>query len=129
MIRRPPRSTLFPYTTLFRSELDRCAGRERLLLVVGMPGTVRPRELRIELAVRGAQPSLPDGRMRIERTLEHDLPALRVEHVQHGEKIGVASRRGDEKLERRRAGDLRLASQRRRREGDPFPHGVVRYGF
>src|SRR2546427_6409937 len=26
MIRRPPRSTLFPYTTLFRSELDRVAG-------------------------------------------------------------------------------------------------------
>src|SRR2546427_8017616 len=26
MIRRPPRSTLFPYTTLFRSEL--CAGRQ-----------------------------------------------------------------------------------------------------
>src|SRR5256885_8162963 len=30
MIRRPPRSTLFPYTTLFRSdvliELERCAG-------------------------------------------------------------------------------------------------------
>src|SRR3712207_8352586 len=25
MIRRPPRSTLFPYTTLFRS-LDRCVG-------------------------------------------------------------------------------------------------------
>src|SRR3712207_7430962 len=24
MIRRPPRSTLFPYTTLFRSLLDRC---------------------------------------------------------------------------------------------------------
>src|SRR5688572_31368979 len=23
MIRRPPRSTLFPYTTLFRSEIDR----------------------------------------------------------------------------------------------------------
>src|SRR5256885_9022403 len=29
MIRRPPRSTLFPYTTLFRSMLDleRCVGR------------------------------------------------------------------------------------------------------
>src|SRR3712207_7816679 len=26
MIRRPPRSTLFPYTTLFRSRLDRPAG-------------------------------------------------------------------------------------------------------
>src|SRR2546426_10562956 len=25
MIRRPPRSTLFPYTTLFRSEADCCA--------------------------------------------------------------------------------------------------------
>src|SRR5947209_13473568 len=25
MIRRPPRSTLFPYTTLFRSERDDCA--------------------------------------------------------------------------------------------------------
>src|SRR5258708_21733511 len=24
MIRRPPRSTLFPYTTLFRSQLHRC---------------------------------------------------------------------------------------------------------
>src|SRR2546425_2128299 len=29
MIRRPPRSTLFPYTTLFRSEGDLRATRER----------------------------------------------------------------------------------------------------
>src|SRR6202522_3460681 len=28
MIRRPPRSTLFPYTTLFRSRLHRRGGRE-----------------------------------------------------------------------------------------------------
>src|SRR3712207_7844049 len=28
MIRRPPRSTLFPYTTLFRSALDLGAGHE-----------------------------------------------------------------------------------------------------
>src|SRR3712207_8721203 len=28
MIRRPPRSTLFPYTTLFRSVVDRRAGQE-----------------------------------------------------------------------------------------------------
>src|SRR5258708_15768180 len=27
MIRRPPRSTLFPYTTLFRSEADVCGHR------------------------------------------------------------------------------------------------------
>src|SRR5476649_1471423 len=29
MIRRPPRSTLFPYTTLFRSLHQSCAGPER----------------------------------------------------------------------------------------------------
>src|SRR5438445_12267660 len=29
MIRRPPRSTLFPYTTLFRSRVRRCAARSR----------------------------------------------------------------------------------------------------
>src|SRR5438270_8650674 len=29
MIRRPPRSTLFPYTTLFRSGPDHCSGRPR----------------------------------------------------------------------------------------------------
>src|SRR2546425_6798653 len=31
MIRRPPRSTLFPYTTLFRSTLDRAAASRQIL--------------------------------------------------------------------------------------------------
>src|SRR3712207_9414122 len=31
MIRRPPRSTLFPYTTLFRSETDQHAGLTKLI--------------------------------------------------------------------------------------------------
>src|SRR2546426_11123297 len=31
MIRRPPRSTLFPYTTLFRSYLRRCSSFSRRL--------------------------------------------------------------------------------------------------
>src|SRR2546430_4439843 len=37
MIRRPPRSTLFPYTTLFRSrdDIDDAAGHGRAGLVVG----------------------------------------------------------------------------------------------
>src|SRR3712207_8289606 len=35
MIRRPPRSTLFPYTTLFRSELDRLAAVVRDLVRPG----------------------------------------------------------------------------------------------
>src|SRR3712207_8248901 len=36
MIRRPPRSTLFPYTTLFRSQLQREYG-DRGFTVVGVP--------------------------------------------------------------------------------------------
>src|SRR5690348_18196924 len=32
MIRRPPRSTLFPYTTLFRSHLARAGGHRKSLL-------------------------------------------------------------------------------------------------
>src|SRR6201994_5038140 len=36
MIRRPPRSTLFPYTTLFRSSVERAEGR-----VAGKPAVAR----------------------------------------------------------------------------------------
>src|SRR3712207_8068643 len=47
MIRRPPRSTLFPYTTLFRSpELRR-------------PGPVRPRRAARDDGRGGTRPSLP----------------------------------------------------------------------
>src|SRR3712207_7498336 len=37
MIRRPPRSTLFPYTTLFRSLREHLAGERRDLLAVRAP--------------------------------------------------------------------------------------------
>src|SRR5256885_13138977 len=45
MIRRPPRSTLFPYTTLFRSVLARCkhrAGKSRRDVVPGGAARDRP---------------------------------------------------------------------------------------
>src|SRR3712207_7828126 len=43
MIRRPPRSTLFPYTTLFRSPCHGLACRQRPTARVGAsPLTVRP---------------------------------------------------------------------------------------
>src|SRR2546430_9289021 len=35
MIRRPPRSTLFPYTTLFRSEVAKRIDRRRIVRVPG----------------------------------------------------------------------------------------------
>src|SRR2546426_5038778 len=44
MIRRPPRSTLFPYTTLFRSpRRNRCRGRSTLARTTGARPTAPPR--------------------------------------------------------------------------------------
>src|SRR3712207_7341991 len=39
MIRRPPRSTLFPYTTLFRSGSDTCVMTLRTQVRLPMPGS------------------------------------------------------------------------------------------
>src|SRR2546422_5710474 len=52
MIRRPPRSTLFPYTTLFRSVLLRTAE-------VSLPGVELHQDLRS--AVRGLCKGFPDS--------------------------------------------------------------------
>src|SRR3712207_8786244 len=41
MIRRPPRSTLFPYTTLFRSQADALAARELVLDRLAQPADRR----------------------------------------------------------------------------------------
>src|SRR3712207_7052996 len=50
MIRRPPRSTLFPYTTLFRSALTRVGDRWTLLVVDALlRGEKRFNELQDEL--------------------------------------------------------------------------------
>src|SRR5256885_12584864 len=50
MIRRPPRSTLFPYTTLFRSRadrrLDRCIGDVKLADAVPLGGVAAEIALR-----------------------------------------------------------------------------------
>src|SRR3712207_7861238 len=61
MIRRPPRSTLFPYTTLFRS------GRHLALLVVDhLPAGVVPPEDRVvhvlEVVARGGPQPEPPAR-------------------------------------------------------------------
>src|SRR3989442_15964414 len=60
MIRRPPRSTLFPYTTLFRSELDRIGPRRARL-----EGGTRHRDQldarRKAPGVRGVGVRLADG--------------------------------------------------------------------
>src|SRR5438874_4754860 len=48
MIRRPPRSTLFPYTTLFRSRPDHRDGEGARLDPAGHPGRVPDRQGRAE---------------------------------------------------------------------------------
>src|SRR3712207_7189505 len=57
MIRRPPRSTLFPYTTLFRSHAGVCDGLRRTRLAPAHGA--HPREPADDLAVElrvGAEP-------------------------------------------------------------------------
>src|SRR3712207_8205488 len=69
MIRRPPRSTLFPYTTLFRSQVERvreCADDLR-----------EQEHLGGEKALRHAAEELPA------RDDAHDLPAVGHGHQEH----------------------------------------------
>src|SRR3712207_8150589 len=66
MIRRPPRSTLFPYTTLFRSrgrrleEQDRL-GRDLIAELAGVLGVVAADGHHLARQHRGQQPYLGGG--------------------------------------------------------------------
>src|SRR2546422_6107405 len=52
MIRRPPRSTLFPYTTLFRSHVVHfLGGRPNVAEVDGLPVFARPQSLRLNVEI------------------------------------------------------------------------------
>src|SRR5690348_18089174 len=70
MIRRPPRSTLFPYTTLFRSEVHDVLGGEVADLLAQ-----HRRGVRVDLArhlEHGAVADRPDGvQSEIARSEEH----------------------------------------------------------
>src|SRR3989475_8145242 len=74
MIRRPPRSTLFPYTTLFRSHRATARGRPSCGLRPGLPGAgpfpaplARPRFL-----------TLPAARVAVGATINLATPAADV---------------------------------------------------
>src|SRR3712207_7401115 len=61
MIRRPPRSTLFPYTTLFRSQVDRRTGPVRMASCDRIPavdGARRPEDGEAREQLLGV-PALP----------------------------------------------------------------------
>src|SRR2546430_10422236 len=58
MIRRPPRSTLFPYTTLFRSPEFECGRGHHLRILLDEIAIVRPGACGI---VHGIDPHLLEG--------------------------------------------------------------------
>src|SRR2546430_11187372 len=69
MIRRPPRSTLFPYTTLFRSDDVRADRLHRLVIESQAPGHPGPEVL--------------DAHVRDAGQVEHHLPARRLRSEEH----------------------------------------------
>src|ERR1039458_1865354 len=82
MIRRPPRSTLFPYTTLFRSlvdhlpmpQLKRQEGPNGVAVVVrGVFRLILAEEVFDELSAEVASFETPGGEQRIPRVLPHLL--------------------------------------------------------
>src|SRR2546425_2725202 len=70
MIRRPPRSTLFPYTTLFRSLFAKSRGFRELLEAVRQRGEELDRRERAlatrEAAVRALEQALAEAAGRVE---------------------------------------------------------------
>src|SRR3712207_9072938 len=75
MIRRPPRSTLFPYTTLFRSMGDAVRHRPRTL--VGDPDGARRPEPEAALGRRGqVELARPDVRAAVDDPHGHDAAAV-----------------------------------------------------
>src|SRR3712207_6987908 len=85
MIRRPPRSTLFPYTTLFRSGLRRVPGdrddvlgghRDRVALQVARAARVDHGGPRLEAVERGLDLLVPD---RVARHVQRRLARGRSE--------------------------------------------------
>src|SRR5947199_5407072 len=69
MIRRPPRSTLFPYTTLFRSQLD---GPRHLAGALGLPLQL------LEVLVAGQTQLLGDPRHHPGRVVDQDRKSTRL---------------------------------------------------
>src|SRR3712207_9460159 len=80
MIRRPPRSTLFPYTTLFRS----AHGEDGLIGLCLLSFGVMIKKRR--LALESGKDHLAD---RYGKILVHVVELWQVNHVERGGKVGV----------------------------------------
>src|SRR2546426_7309013 len=74
MIRRPPRSTLFPYTTLFRSRLDGISGVARAIMAGDMAQCVPISQRRDEFDAVGSALNTMLDRRSEEHTSELQSP-------------------------------------------------------
>src|SRR5690349_24078106 len=74
MIRRPPRSTLFPYTTLFRS---RSGGRRRL-----RPRQLRPRARRLDAVEARRRDARLGAQLAADRRADRKSTRLNSSHVE-----------------------------------------------
>src|SRR5256885_11487070 len=72
MIRRPPRSTLFPYTTLFRSGVEQMPRADRAA-IRGAPVCLIDPDGRLCQVLRSDKPSRRDPGRTAERSEEHRL--------------------------------------------------------
>src|SRR3712207_9098591 len=111
MIRRPPRSTLFPYTTLFRSEVDRLSGPDGAAVALLEGAVHRRRERRPDdlaeqlLAAAAEQPlglgvDVREAPLVVERV---EAGRHRLEHPRHADVAGAVLRgvgRGAEQIGR-----------------------------
>src|SRR3712207_9552933 len=77
MIRRPPRSTLFPYTTLFRSAGDAQPAGHRDVVVRGALGDVRVGQPGDDAAVLRELDQLVEGLDGADQVAVGELDALR----------------------------------------------------
>src|SRR2546422_7919154 len=99
MIRRPPRSTLFPYTTLFRSRRDTTGVRSQAARGLSQAGGAVPDpDRRGDLAARVA----PERRVPCERGARRVGPrdGARPDEAGAGEGKRGGARRGDRKSTR-----------------------------
>src|SRR2546425_9570772 len=93
MIRRPPRSTLFPYTTLFRSLQSRLIQRFPQVVVPGDPGIAISRHWnRTEIEIPGV--------VRLPRLDERLQTAKAPQLVRHIERIDQPHRVATEGIEK-----------------------------
>src|SRR3712207_8633639 len=77
MIRRPPRSTLFPYTTLFRSDLRQCIDWTPFFRAWELAGTF-PAILDDEIVGESARNLYADAQAMLDRIVAEDRKSTRL---------------------------------------------------